>query len=444
MKVTVEELPRRELLLTFEAEPADLDEYRKKAYRHLVQRVRIPGFRQGKAPFAMVEAYVGKAAVTQEAIHHLIPDATDKAIKERSIQAAATPDIELGAMEPVAWKAKVALIPNVELGNYRELRIEQEPVAVREEEMSKVLEELRFQQAPWQPVERPAEMGDLVTIDVHGEEDGRRVAEDKGAQYRLEPGSAHPMPGFAEQLVGVKAGETKAFALTVPRGAGGAEPAQREVKFRVTASGVKAKTLPPLDDEFAKGVGEGFDTLQDLREHVAAELKAGAERAAKEALREKALDKLVETAKVDFSLAFIEREAEHLLGEQERRLAENKIGVNEYLKSVGKTREQVLDEIKPEAERRVIRSLVLTKLKEQEGIAVAPEEVAQSIQEMAASAGERAQRVQRALDNERTRSAIESSLATRKTLDRLVELVTRKPAAEAPASGIITKEAAAP
>lgn len=433
MKVTVEHRPRREVVLSFEAEPTDLEQYRQKAYRHLVQRARIPGFRQGKAPLTVLERHLGKGVIMEEAINHLIPEATQKAIREQAIEAAALPSIQVSSTEPVAWKATVALVPKVDLGNYRDLRLEPEPVVVREELVDKVLEEIRFEHTPWQPVDRAALMGDLLTLDVQVEEDGRRLSDDKSVQFRPQPGLPNPVPGFAEQIVGLRAGETREFTLSAP--AAGEAQGERTLKFRVTVTDVKGKNLPALDDEFAKGVGDGFESLQALRDHVIAQLRANAEREAREALREKALAKLVETAKVEYSEAFIEHDLEHLLEEHERRLAQNRIGLEQYLQSVGKTREQLAAELRPQAEQRVVRSLVVTELKEREGITVTPEEVDRAIRETAAAAGDQAAALQRALGAEANRASIERSLLTRKTLDRLVEIVTQKPLDPAAASG---------
>ncbi len=437
MKVTVEHLPRREVVLSIEAEPQDLERYRKRAYQHLVQRARIPGFRQGKAPMAMLERYLGKGAILEEAINHLIPEATQKAIEEQALGAASVPSIKVDSREPVAWKATVALAPKIDLGSYQDLRLEPEPVVVPEEQVSKVLDELRFQHTPWQPVGRAALMGDLLLMDVHAQSGGRSAVDDKGVQYRPEPGSPAPVPGFAEQVTGMRLGETKEFTLTGAAAGSGESPTPREYRFRVTVHEVKGKSLPPLDDEFAKGAGDGYESLQALRDHVTAQLRASAEQDAREALKEKALDKLIETATVEFSESFVEHEAEHLMEEHEKRLAQNQVRLESYLKTIGKTREELIADLKPEAQRRVLRTLVLTELREREGVQVTPEEVQKAIDEIVASSQERSAQLERALNADATRSAMERTLLTRKTLDRLAEIVTQAPpgtASPAPAS----------
>ncbi len=429
MKVTVEELPRRELALNFEAEPQDLQKYERKAWRHLAERARIPGFRPGKAPPSVLERFYGKGAVLEETLNHLIPEATEQALKERSIEAVSVPAIKVSSTEPVAWKATVALRPKVDLGNYRELRIQPEPVVVKDKEVENLLEQLRFQHTPWQPVDRPVMMGDLVTMDVLAMDGARRAADDKGAQYRPEPGSTAPMPGFAEQIVSMKTGETKEFTLTGQAQGEGAGP--RQYKFTVAVREVKGKTLPPLDDEFAKGVGDGYENLAALRQHVTNQLREAAERQAREALKEKALDQLVSMAQSEFSPTLVEHEAEHLLEEQEKRLAQNQLRLDDYLKSVGKTREQILEEMKPQAEKRVLRSLVLTEFKDREGVTVAPDDVKQAIDAVLVTAEGQSVELERALNTDSSRAAVERTLVTRKTLDRLAEIVTQPAASNA-------------
>ncbi|MEE9285220.1 MAG: trigger factor [Dehalococcoidia bacterium] len=443
MKVTVERLPSREVVLNIEAEPDDVERYKQRAYRSLVQRARIPGFRKGKAPLAMLERYLGKGVVLEEAINRMIPDVTQKAIEEESIEAASVPSIEVSSTEPVAWTAKVALAPQVDLGDYTALRIEPQPVDVPAEHVDKVLEELRFEQAPWETVNRSALMGDLMTLDVHIERDGEVLKDDKGVQYRPEPGLPWPVPGFAEEVVGLGAGEAKEFDLPMPV-VEGEEGQEAMTRFRVTVTDVKGKTLPPLDDEFAKGVAEGYDDVQALRGHVTADLKAAAEQTARAELREQALERLIQGATVEFASSMVEHEAQHMLEAEEQRLASGRVSVDKYLESVGKTREQLMEEMERDAERRVIRSLVLTELMEREGIEVSPDEVEEAVRELVGASGERRAEAQRTFGSEQGQRSLRSSLLTRKTLDRLVEIVSQSPGETAGASGTATEEETAP
>ena len=431
MKVTVENLPARQVVLDIEADPEELEHARQHAYRHLVQRVKVPGFRKGKAPLVILERVLGKATVLEEAINHLVPEVTQRAIEENKIDAAGSPQIELSSEEPVSWKATVALTPEIDLGAYRQIRIKPEPVSIKKEQVDTVLEDLRFQQAPWEPVERKGAEGDLLTIDVYAEEDGKQVADNKDAQYRLDPEQAAPVPGFTAEVLGMGVGDSKEFTLSFPEGHERQDLAGKAFLFRVAVSNVKGKTLPALDDEFAKGVGEGFDSLKALRDDVKTQLTGSAEREAREALREKALQTLIGSARVEFSPSMVEHEAEHMLQEQQDRMSRNQVGLDQYLESVGKTRDQLVEELKPTAEEHIRRSLVVAELKDKEGIEVSREEIEAETAGLTAASGDQGERLRRVFESDAGRRSIESTLLTRKTLDRLADIVTKNQGAAA-------------
>ena len=432
MKVTVEHLPQRQVVLNIEADADEVERSKLVAYRHLVDRARVPGFRKGKAPMAMLERYTGKAVFMEEAMQHLVPEATGKAIEEQGIEAAGQPEIEIVDTEPVSWKATVDLAPAVDLKGYREIRIPLEPVKVSRAEVTEALEGLRFSQAPWEPVQRKSRMGDLVTVDIYAERDGRQVADDQGVQYRVVEGSPAPVPGFAEQLVGLKSGETKEFTLSAPEDSeheeheGHEEHAGKEYRFRVAVTDIKGKSLPALDDEFAKGVGDGFDTLDALRRHVKGQISQGKEREAKDALQEKSLQAVIDGASVEYSPSLALHEAEHMVQEQEERLGRNRLSMSEYLKSVGKSREELVEEVRPSAEERVVRSLVVTELKEREKIEVTDEELEEELKTMVEGVSQEGEALRRFFQSEQGRQSLRRSLLTRKTLDRLVETVTKR------------------
>ena len=432
MKVTVEHLPQRQVVLNIEADPEDLEKSKQLAYRHLVHRAKVPGFRQGKAPMVMLERYAGKAVFLEEAIQHLVPEATGRAIEEQGIEAAGQPDIEILDTEPVTWKATVDLAPQVDLKDYTEIRIPPDPVKVSRKEADSALEELRFSQAPWEPAPRKSRLGDLLTIDVHGEVGGEQVVDDKGVQYRLVEGSPAPVPGFAEQLVGLGGGETKEFSLAFPEGSEHQEHAGKEYRFTVALNDVKEKILPELDDEFAKGVGEGFDSLKALREQVTTQIRERAEAEARSSLRDKALQAVTDGAEVLYSPGLVLHEAEHMVQEQEDRLKRNRLSMEEYLGNVGKSREELVEEMKPAAQERVVRSLVVTELREQENVEVTDQELEEEMDALVTGAAEGGEGIRLLFQSDEGRQSLGRSLLTRKTLDRLVEIVSQKAGAPAP------------
>ena len=433
MKVTVEHLPSRQVVLNIEAEAEEMDKSKKQAYQHLVQRARVPGFRQGKAPMAMLERYAGKAVFLEEAIQHLVPEMTAKAVEEQGIEAAGEPQIEIVETEPVTWKATVDLTPEVDLKGYKNIRLPLPPVKVGKEEIDNALEELQSSQAPWEPAERKAQVGDLLTVDIHADEGGRQVADDKGVQYRLMEGSPSPVPGFAEQLVGMGGGEGKEFTISSPQVGEEGESQGAEYNFKVQVSEVKIKSLPVLDDEFAKGVGEGFDTLKALRDDVRSQIRGSKDREAKSELQEKALKAVVEGATVVYSPNIAHHEAEHMVQEQEDRLSRNRMSMDDYLQGVGKSREELVEEMMASAKERVVRSIVVTELKERENIDVTDEELEEELKSLPGG-GQEGEALRRFFDSPEGRQSIRRSLLTRKTLERLVEIVSqpaKKPAVKA-------------
>ncbi|MBF8299355.1 MAG: tig [Dehalococcoidia bacterium] len=423
MKVTVEQLPQRQVVLSIEAEPAEYEEGKHHAYQHIVANARVPGFRKGKAPMAMVERYTGKAAFLEETIQHLIPELTGKAIDDQKLEVVGSPNIEIVTTEPVVWKATVDLLPEVDLGSYKELRVPEEPVDATEDEIAASIEELRRNLAPWEPVLRPAQLGDLVTLDQVATEGGRVVGEDKDTQFEMVGGSNRPGPGFPEQLVGLSAGDSKEFDLVFPGEDSRREVAGKTVHFSVTIKDVKAKNLPTLDDEFAKSVGDDFDTFPQLRQRVQEQVVSAKQREARTALENRAVQALIDGASLAYSPGMVNHEAAHILEDQESELRQNRISMEEYLRTMSKTREDMLAGFKPIAEQRLKRSLVLVELRKKENLEVSDEEVGEEIDRMAAGVSD-PQVIRRAFKSDAAQASIKGSLLTRKTLDRLIDIVT--------------------
>ena len=422
MKITREESRPREVTLTIELEPQDMEPYLHRAYRRVVQRVNIPGFRRGKAPRSLVERYVGRQRLLQEALEFLVPETVDQAVKQEAVPAFDQPQVELEEVDPPRIKAVVPLTPEVDLGDYRGIRQQPEPVEVTEEEVDQALEQLRRDQAPWAPVERPVQFGDLVTLDVVGVVDGRQVTSDQGVEFVPTQNNPLPLPGFSVHLEGLGRGETKEFTLPVPQDYPDQSIAGKECRFTVTVHEVKAKQLPELDDTFAHSVGTGFESLEALREHLRSTLRADRERQARSRFRDHLLEAVVEGASVGLPEMVVEREVDHLLQEQQEALRERRLELEDYLRQVGKSPEELREELRPRAEARLKRSLVVRKLAELEGLAVTDAEVDQEIRELGSEQG--GQRLARAFDTPQGRRSLANVLLMRKVLARLEEIAT--------------------
>ncbi len=419
MKVSTERLENCQVVLNIETEPHEVERSLEVAYRHLVKRTSVPGFRKGKAPRALLERHLGREAILGEALEHLIPEAYNQAIQEQGIDAIAQPEIEIIQTDPVVFKATVAVRPTVELGDYRQIRLTPEGVEVGEEQIDEVVEQIRHQHAIWEPVERAVSFGDLVTIDVECSINGKPFLAQKGAQYHVIQDSPSPVPGFAEKLVGMEKGE-KEFTISFPPDYAISELAGKEYLFKVLLAEVKEKRLPELGDDFAKGVGEGFETVELLRKRIAADLKSRAEEIAKRRFEERVVEKVIDDAKLEFPPILVEREIDRLIAER----VESRIGLDDYLRGVKMTREELRDELRPLATKRVTRSLVLGKVAEEEKMEVGAAEIDAEIEAMAKRAGEQADEIRRIFSSPSSRQSLERMLIARKTVERLVAIAS--------------------
>ncbi len=426
MKVSKDKMEGSQVVLNIEVEAEEMEGAIRQAYRRLGAKTTVPGFRKGKAPSAILEQYFGKGALVEDAAEHLLPEVYDRAIREQEVEAIAQPQIEVLQTDPLAFKATVAVRPTVELDDYHQIEFALEPVVVTEEEVTEALENIRYIQAPWEPVERPASFGDLLAIDVEGTVGDRSVINEKGGWYRLSPDLPSALPGFAEQLEGAEKGEERVFTLTLP-------PEQedfggQECNFRVLVNEIKQKNLPELDDEFAKSLGQGLETSDSLKEKIAADLKSRKEWEAKNNLEEKAIKALVDLARVDFPDIMVQQEIDHLIAEREQQFGD-RASLQNYLNSVKKTEDEFRNELRPMAERIVIRSVVLQKFAELEGVEVSAADIESEVEHVKEHASD--ERVRRVLDSPSARESLGRNMFIRKAIDRLFEIATGE---EAPGS----------
>jgi len=421
MKVTREKEENNQVFLRIELEPPEVEKSLEQAYRRLVSKAKIPGFRQGKAPRAVLERYIGKESLMEDALNDLLPEVYQQALKEQQIEAIASPEIEVVQTEPVVFTAVVPLKPNVELGDYRSIRLAPEKTQVTKGEVDAVIEQLRRQHGTWEPVERPVAFGDLVTMDVESQAEGKPFINQPGAQYQVVSGQPLPVPGFAEQLVGMGIGEEKEFKLKLPEDYSKAELAGKEVSFKVKISEIKQQRLPELDSEFAQLVSPEFKTMAALRKQLAKNLRLQAEQRTREAFEEKVIDAVVESSKVEFPPVLVEAEMEHFMEQQARWLEGSGLGVEEYLSRIKKTDEEMREEMRPVAVRRVTRSLVLGRVAEAEKVEVTDEEITAELEKLVQGAENQTEMKER-ISSPQVRDSMARMLATQKTVRRLVEI----------------------
>ena len=424
MIVTTESSSSTEVILNIAMDAADEEPFVARSYRRTVGNLSIPGFRKGKAPRSVVENHVGRQALLREALDYMIPETLNRALQDQGLQAFIEPQVEMLEWEPVSFKAVIPLEPAVDLGDFRQLRLEKAAAEVSAEQIDQMLERLRREMTPWEPAERPARFGDLLNLTVRGVMDGEEIISDDGVDFIPEPGNVLPFPGFAPYLEGLTEGSEKEFVMTVPADYPRPEFAGKEVAFQVTAFSIKEKNLPELDDEFAKGVGEGFDTMADLRADIAQQLNDDAEQRADYEFQELALARVLGQATIDLSDLVVAREVQAMVEERDRMLRNQRLDLDTYLTYAGKTPEEFRGELRPEAIERLERMLVVRQVVKEEELEVTTEEIQQEIETtLENTADERKAAVRRLLNTEEQRNAIYNSMLTRKAMQRLVSIV---------------------
>lgn len=427
MKISQEDVVDRQTVLNIELEEDDLSAYLDQGYRRIVQRATIPGFRKGKAPRKIIEQFFGREALIQESLDRLLPDVTDKAIEEQKLDAIGIPKVELTEFEPLTLKATVPLTPEVNMGAYKDIRVVEEEVEVTDDEVDERIEELRKSQTSWEPVERPVKVGDMVTLEVTGSIDGDSILDEKDAVFVTEAESPNPFPGFSEQLEGIEPEASKEFDLQVADDHADERFAAKQVHFNVTVKDVKEQKLPELDDDFAKGLGDEYETFDELKDSMKEDLSATALVRREAQYRDSVLEKLLGTVTIDLPPLVIDHEVEHMIERRDAMIEQLKMTREDYFRYTEKTEEQSMDDARENAVEHFTRVFALAKLAEEENLEVSEEEIDERVAEIEKSDTEEAQDLKRRdLNSESVRSSIRDTLLNGKAMDRLVVLAKGK------------------
>jgi trigger factor len=422
VKVTREKTENSQVFLTIEMEPQEIEESMTESYQRMAKRANIPGFRKGKAPRAVLERYLGKDNILDDALNHLLPQAYEKAIKEQQVEAIARPAIELVQTDPVIFKATVPLAPVVQLGDYQSVKMKPESVKVTAANVNEVIEQLRHQNATWESVERAVKFGDMAIFDIESNVGDSPFVNREGVQYLVMQNSVAPAPGFADELIGMSKGDEKSFNKKFPEDYAQKEFAGKEADFTVKMLEVKQEILPALNDEFAAQLGPEIKNMAGLKEEVSRNLKLRAEAKTRSDFEDKIIDALVDASQVEYPPILVDAEVHHMMHEQSRQFERQGANLDDYLKSIGKNEEQLHEELHPLATTRVTRSLVLGKLAETEKVEVNDKEIDNEIETMLQNSAENREKLQEAVNTPQSRDSIGQILLTRKTVDRLVEI----------------------
>ena len=438
------ELADSRVRLDVEVGPEALEEELASAARDIGRDLKLPGFRQGRVPAPVVLQRVGRDAVLDQAVRRGLPAWYEQAVGEARIATMGDPKVDLGELPergaPLAFSVEVAVRPKARLGDYRGLEVGRREPEVSEEDVARELDRLRESVASLETVERPAASGDFVVIDFVGRIDGEPFTGGEARGFLLELGSGRLLPGFEDQLTGAAAGDAREVTVTFPddyqTGPQGPELAGQEAVFAVEVKEVKEKRLPDLDDDFATEAG-GFDTLDELREDIRANLTEAQRRAIDGEFREAVVDAVAAASTIDLPQDLVHAKAHEMWENTARRLRAQGMDPARYLELTGKDEHDLIDEAEPEARRALERESVLAAVVETEGIEVSDEEVLDALRQAAAGSdgrqpSEKALRrsFQKAVKRGRD-ELLREDIAMRKAVDLLVEHARPIPAEQA-------------
>jgi trigger factor len=412
------------MVFEVEAEPAEIEKSLSTAYRHLVNRVAVPGFRTGKAPREMLERHIGKGPMLEEALEHLVPELLGKAIDEAKIDVIAKPQIEITNIEPVKFKATVSLPPTIELGNYQELRLEKETVSVTEEEINRVVEQVRMQSAVLEPVDRPVKFDDMVTLDLFGKAGDEQLIDKKDLPIRVVKDMPVPVPGFPEQIEGMTKGQEKEFTIAVPEDFAAKKVAGKSCYFKAKVTEIKEQRLPEINDDLAKSMGDGSETMEAMRKNILTNLTNLYEAGAARRYEQKVLEAVADMSKIEFPPILVEQEVQRAIEEQEHELEERRVTLQDYLKSQQKTIEELRKSLRPMAKKQIAVSLVIGEVVMNEKLQATPEEIESEINRVSASAGEQAEELRKVFQSPESKTAIARTIMAGKAVKMLMDIAS--------------------
>jgi trigger factor len=428
MSLQVEKLEKNMAKLTIEVSAADLDKAMENAYKKARGRISIPGFRKGKAPRKMIEQMYGKGVFLEDAANALIPAEYNKALAECDLEITSQPAISVVQAEPgktFIFTAEVAVRPEVTLGQYKGIEVPKQNREVTEEEVEEALKKEQEKNSRTVSTEdQPAKNGDIVTLDFEGFTDGVAFEGGKGTDHPLTLGSGSFIPGFEEQLVGAKAGDHVEVNVTFPENYHSEDLKGKAAVFQCDIKKVETKEIPELNDEFAQDVSE-FETIAEYREDVKKKLAENKENAAKNAIEDAAVDKIIEGAEMEIPDAMVDTQARQMVDNFARRIQSQGLTLEQYYQFTGLDEAKVVEQMKPQALKQIQTRLVLEKIVEVEAIEPSEEDVTAEIESMAKAYNMEADKVREILGDQQLEQ-LKKDLAVQKAVtfvaDQAVEV----------------------
>ncbi|AIG25553.1 trigger factor [Brevibacillus sp. 7WMA2] len=418
-----EKLENNQGVLTVEVDADQVNLALDEAFKKVVKKVNVPGFRKGKVPRKMFENRFGVESLYQDALDIILPQAYGQAVRETGIEPVDRPEVDVEQMEAgqkLVFKATVTVKPEVKLGDYKGLSVEEKDFTVGEEQVAEELKGMQTRHAELVTVEEgPAENGDSANIDFEGFQDGVAFEGGKAEDYALELGTGTFIAGFEEQVVGMKIGEEKEITVTFPEEYHSPNLAGKEAMFKVKLNSLKRKNLPELDDEFAKDVSE-FDTLEEYKADLKAKLEEKAEAEKKNYIREQLVLKATENAEIDIPDVMVESELDQMVKEFEQRLQMQGMNLELYYQFSGTDESALRDQMRKDAVLRVRTALVLEAIAKTENLETKEEDVDQELEQYAKMYGRPADELKKIFAAQDGLAGLFREILTRKVVDLLV------------------------
>ena len=423
MIISQDEIQDRQTVLHIELEENDVDPFINRAYQRVVQKANIPGFRKGKAPRSVIEQFYGKDYLLNEIIETMLPEMTFQAIQEQELDAVGLPSIDLQEINPVKFNATIPLRPEIELNAYKDIRIEKQEIEITEESINERLEQLRLSIATWEPFESEIEEGNMITAQIKCSLSEEIIIEESDAVYLVNEEIGRPFPGFSTKLIGLKVDSQDSFELEIAEDFNDPKLAGQTINCEVLIKDIKHRVLPELNDDFAKGIGEGYETLDELKEEIQKGIQTESEQQSNFDFRESIIESVIKEANISVPPLLIQNEAENIIQQHTQMVTQANMAIQDYLQSIGKTEEELQNEAQEEAEGRIKRSFLISKIAEEENIEISDDEIEMKIQEIFSnSEGE----IPNSTQNEEMRNYLFRTLLTDKTIERLEEIASGK------------------
>lgn len=429
MKSEIKKLPQSMVEITVEVSVPELEPFMKKSAIKISENAKIQGFRPGKAPYETIKAKFGEMAILQEAIDDIIMDTYYRLIKENELVTIGQPKIDLEKIapeNPFVYKATVAVLPQVKVGALEKVSLKRETIKVSDEKVNQTLEEIRSLRAEEKKVERPAQNGDLVKFDFNVYRDGVPIENGASKNYPLIIGENRFIPGFEEQLVGLKTGDEKEFQLTFPKEYHEKSLAGKPAEFKVKVNEIAEIIKPELTDEFAQMISaQKFKTVAELKENIIKNLTDEETEKQERELEAKMLEELVKISEFDeLPDILLKEELHRMMHELEDSIAKQGMQMADYLNAIKKTPEELETELKPQAELRVKTSILARELYQQQKMEVTPDEAEKEIEEMLKQYGNNPD-AKKQLETETYKEYLKNVIGNRKIMDYLKQIIIK-------------------